>query len=66
MISSPCKTCPRKNLPKDNCIKNCRVLKAVQYMEVSAEKLNDRCAINYTQEYRCNIPMLAETISYLN
>jgi hypothetical protein len=66
MIASPCKTCPKKNLSKDNCIKHCRVLKGLQDMEVSAEKLNDRGAIDYTQEYSCNIPMLAETISYPN
>ena len=51
MISSPCKNCPRENLPKEKCIKNCKVLQAIQNMESFTEKSNDGCGIDYTEEY---------------
>ncbi len=55
MICSPCKDCPRKNLPKDNCVKKCKLLEAIQEMNSSSEKLNDGCGIDYTEEYGYNI-----------
>jgi hypothetical protein len=51
MISFPCKNCPRENLPKENCIKSCNVLQAIQNMEPFTKKLNDGCGIDYTEEY---------------
>ncbi len=30
MISSPCVNCPGKKLPKEDCIKRCETLQAVQ------------------------------------
>jgi len=54
MISSPCKNCPRENLPKENCIKSCSVLQAIQNMESFTEKLNDGCGTDYTEEYHYN------------
>jgi len=51
MISSPCKNCPRENLPKENCIKRCNILQAIQIMESSTEKLFDGCGIDYSEEY---------------
>jgi hypothetical protein len=55
MICSPCKDCPRKNLPKDKCVKKCKLLEAIQEMNSSSEKLNDGCGIDYTEEYGYNI-----------
>jgi len=56
MISSPCKNCPRKDLPKEDCAKNCKLLKAIQDIHVSAEKWNVGSGIDYTEEYRYTIP----------
>jgi hypothetical protein len=56
MIDSPCKDCPRKNLPKDKCVKKCQLLMAIQEMDSSFEKINEGCGIDYTEEYGFNIP----------
>jgi len=56
MISSPCKNCSRKNLPKDSCIKNCKLLKAIQDIQISVTKSFDSSGIDYTEENRYTIP----------
>jgi hypothetical protein len=38
MIASPCKKCPKENLPKTVCAKDCQLLKAVQNIQKAAEK----------------------------
>jgi len=57
MISSPCKNCARKNLPKDACAKKCKLLNALQDIEVSSEKWSDGSGIDYTEEYNCSISL---------
>jgi hypothetical protein len=37
MIASPCKNCPKENLPKTVCAKDCQLLKALQNMQKAAE-----------------------------
>jgi hypothetical protein len=56
MISSPCKNCPKKDLPKEDCAKNCKLLKAVQDIQVSAKKWGVGSGIDYTEEYSYTIP----------
>ncbi len=56
MISSPCKNCPRRDLPKEDCAKNCKLLKAIQHIHVSAEKWNVGSGIDYTEEYSYTEP----------
>ena len=56
MICSPCKNCPKKNLPKDKCVKNCQVLIAIQEMDSSSEQVYEGCGIDYTEEYGYNMP----------
>ncbi len=56
MISSPCKNCSRKNQPKDSCIKNCKLLQAIQDIQISATKSFDSSGIDYTEENRYAIP----------
>lgn len=56
MVASPCKNCPKKNLPKERCIKDCQILKAIQEMDLSSETLNEGCGIDYTLEYGYHIP----------
>jgi hypothetical protein len=64
MICSPCKDCPRKNLPKQKCVKDCQILKAIQEMDSSAEKLNDGYGIDYTEEYGYHIPSSLTSSSF--
>ena len=63
MIASPCKNCARKNLSKEDCIQDCKLLNAIQNSEQS-EKFNDGSAIDYTEEYSCNIPPALTTASF--
>ena len=56
MISSPCKNCPRKHLPKEECAKNCKLLKEIQDINLSTEKWNDGSGIDYTEEYSYTLP----------
>ena len=64
MICSPCKDCSMKNLPKDKCIKECKLLEAIQEMSSSSEKLNDGCGIDYTEEYGYDISPSLISSSY--
>jgi len=59
MISSPCKNCPRMHLPKEDCAKNCKLLKAVQEVNASAEKWNVERGIDYSEEYSYTLPPLS-------
>lgn len=36
MIASPCKNCPKRNKPKENCIKDCELLQAVQDIQYAS------------------------------
>ena len=63
MISSPCKNCTRKNLSKESCIKDCKLLNAIQDSALS-EKFHDGNAIDYTEEYSCHILPTLTTDSF--
>lgn len=39
------------------CAKNCKLLNALQDIEVSSEKWNDGSGIDYTEEYNCSISL---------
>jgi len=56
MISSPCKNCPRKDLPKENCSKDCKLLQMIQDIQISSEKISFSMGIDYTEEYGYTIP----------
>jgi hypothetical protein len=56
MISSPCKNCPKRDLPKENCAKTCNLLKAIQEIHISIEKWDGGSGIDYTEEYSFSIP----------
>ncbi len=64
MISSPCKNCSMKNLPKDNCVQDCKLLHAIQEAGLSAEKLYDGSGIDYTEEYSYYMPVSPTTSSF--
>ncbi|MFO7553983.1 MAG: hypothetical protein R6W88_02150 [Desulfobacterales bacterium] len=57
MISSPCKNCSKINLPKEKCVKECKLLHTIQDMELTAKHTNDGSGIDYTEEYSFNIPL---------
>lgn len=57
MICSPCKNCSRKNLPKDDCAKNCELLQAIQLIQISAEQNRVSSGIDDTEEYSYIIPV---------
>jgi len=52
MICSPCIHCPRKNQPKEECSKNCKLLQKLQDIQLSAEDRWASSAIDYTAENR--------------
>jgi len=57
MISSPCKNCNRKDLPKDDCLKDCQVLKTIQDIQISS---GARCAsigIDCAEDTRYTVPL---------
>ena len=66
MICSPCKKCHRKNSPKEKCINDCQILKAIQKMDASSEKLNEGCGIDYTEEYGYNIPLSLTSNTFMS
>jgi hypothetical protein len=64
MITSPCKNCLRKNLPKNKCISECKLLKEIQEMNLSMDRGDERCGVDCTEVYTVNIPpSLASRIS---
>jgi hypothetical protein len=56
MISSPCKDCPRKDLPKDKCISGCGLLREIQEVNSSMDRWNEGCGVDFTEEYTICIP----------
>ena len=56
MISSPCKNCPRKDLPKNKCISECKLLKEIQEMNSSMDRWDEGCGVDCTELYTVNIP----------
>ena len=55
MISSPCKDCPKKNLPKDECLKDCQMLQNIQGMQLSRRESNVYTAVDFSEECRFQI-----------
>lgn len=55
MISSPCKNCPRRNEPKDECLKTCKLLHDVQEFHLMTAKSVCYSAIDCTEESRYSV-----------
>jgi len=62
MISSPCKNCPNRHLPKDICSKNCKLLHSVQEFQISSRESGDSPAIDYCEETRFSIRLSPQQI----
>lgn len=52
MISSPCKNCSRRNMPKETCARDCQVLQAVQDIQAASGKNSFLSGIDCTEESR--------------
>lgn len=50
MISSPCKTCHRYDQPKEECIKDCVLLQAIQIIQLSAKEDLPESGVDYAEE----------------
>lgn len=55
MISSPCKTCERRNDPKDECLKECTILREVQGFHMRTAKSISYSAIDCAEDIRYQI-----------
>jgi len=47
MIASPCKNCPKQNEPKENGIKDCELLQAVQDIQYASKEAIGISGIDY-------------------
>ena len=56
MISSPCKNCPKRDLPKKDCAKDCPLLNAVQNLQMVAEESCVSSRQDYTESIRYALP----------
>ena len=56
MISSPCKTCPKRNMPKEACARDCQLLQAIQDRQVVSENGTVLSGIDCTEESRYSLP----------
>jgi hypothetical protein len=56
MISSPCKNCPKRDLPKKDCAKDCPLLNAVQDLQMVAEESCVSSRQDYTESVRYALP----------
>lgn len=55
MIASPCRDCPNRWLPKDDCLKSCEILAAVQRYGtrvLPGRRRYESGGIEFTDEYR--------------
>ena len=50
MISSPCKTCKNRNLPKDECLMTCEMIQSIQGLQLSFRESNVCTASDFTEE----------------
>ena len=58
MISSPCKNCPNRYQDKEKCMKDCKILQAIQELQISFKEkgeFNLAPAIDCADEGRFSI-----------
>jgi hypothetical protein len=49
VISSPCKACLNKNLPKDVCLKTCQLIRNIQTMQLSRSVDHVGTAVDFSE-----------------
>ena len=52
MIASPCKKCPKRNYPKEQCMAECQILNDIQVHQFMNNDSHIGTAIDYSAEYR--------------
>jgi hypothetical protein len=65
MIASPCKNCPKENLPKVDCAKDCKLLQAVQNFKIQDRDSDISSRQDYFIEIGYDIPQSFEIIAAL-
>jgi hypothetical protein len=55
MISSPCKFCSKKDDPKDECLKDCKLIHEIQDLQIARGESSAYSAIDYTEDNRFSI-----------
>ena len=55
MISSPCKTCPKMNLPKDQCLRTCRMIQDIQGEQLMRKEISIYTAVDFSEESRFQV-----------
>lgn len=61
MIASPCKNCPKENLPKTDCAGDCKLLAAVQNFQATALESDVSSRLDYFTEIGYDIHQSLET-----
>jgi hypothetical protein len=59
MIASPCKTCSRRDQPKENCIKDCELLQALQNIQQTSKEDTLVPGIDYAEAGRFTFSLLS-------
>jgi len=52
MISSPCRYCEKKDQPKENCARECKLLEEVQLIQTSLRDINSSVGFDIAEELR--------------
>jgi hypothetical protein len=55
MISSPCKDCPKRGLPKDECLKTCEAIQNIQSLQLSRRESNVYTAVDFSEDSRFQV-----------
>ena len=55
MISSPCKTCPKMNLPKDQCLRTCQMIQDIQGEQLIRKESSIYTAVDFSEENRFQV-----------
>ena len=61
MIASPCKNCPKENLPKTDCASDCKLLAAVQNFQSAVLESDVASRPDYDNEIGYDISQPLET-----
>ena len=52
MISSPCRDCENKHMPKDECLETCRKLEEIRRLQFSRREISTCQAMDYSDDNR--------------
>ena len=64
MISSPCRECPKRNLPKNLCLRTCKLVQRMQDIQLTGRQNDVRTALDFTE--RSHFRLMPPKTRYLN